>query len=129
MSASISTPQLSSALVAYLRREGKTLREIGEMVGLSESFVSRVANGERSFTIEHLALFEAALGEPLPALVMQAMWTHDLRPEQQADFDTALELLRDLGGFRRSLQASDRAERPGASSAKPARRKPKRAAG
>lgn len=108
MASSVSTPQLSAALVAHLRRDGKSLRQIGEMVGLSESFVSRVAKGERSFTIEHLALFEEALGEPLPALIMQAMWSHDLPARQQREFDAALELLRTLGGFRQSL--GDRSE-------------------
>jgi transcriptional regulator with XRE-family HTH domain len=112
MTSSVSSPQLSAALVAYLRQQGKNLREIGELVGLSESFVSRVANGQRSFTIDHLALFEQSVGEPLPALILQAMWARDPRPEQQSEFDAALQLLRDLGRFRRSLgeerQSQDR---------------------
>jgi transcriptional regulator with XRE-family HTH domain len=107
MAASISAPEFSAALVAYLRNQGRNLREIGEMIGLSESFVSRVSNGERSFTIDHLAHFEQALGEPLPALIMQAMWAQDLPPRQQAEFDAALQLLRNLDQFRRSVTEVD----------------------
>lgn len=101
---SVSALELSAALVTYLRGQGKTLREIGDVIGLSESFVSRVANGERSLTIDHLAAFERELGEPLPALVLQAMWGREVNDEQRPAFEEALRLLRELGGFRRSLE-------------------------
>jgi transcriptional regulator with XRE-family HTH domain len=89
--------------VSYLRGQGKTLRQIGEMVGLSESFISRVARGERSFTLDHLSAFEQQLGEPLPVLLLQTMSRRDLTARQQATFDEALQLLRAIGEFRQTL--------------------------
>ncbi len=93
------------ALVAYLREQGKTLRQIGEMVGLSESFVSRVAKGERSFTLDHLALFERRLGEPLSVLIMESVWARTIDAEHKPAYDEALRVLRELGEFRRRLAA------------------------
>jgi transcriptional regulator with XRE-family HTH domain len=101
------TSSISASLVSYLRDQGQTLREIGEMIGLSESFISRVAKGERSFTLDHLSAFEQALGEPLPALLLQSTRPDDLPAKQQAAFDDALQLLRDLGDFRKSLAPSE----------------------
>ncbi len=100
---SVPTSSISASLVGHLRGQGKTLREIGEMIGLSESFISRVAKGERSFTLDHLSAFEQQLGEPLPALLLQAMPRGNLTARQQAAFDEALQLLREIGEFRRSL--------------------------
>jgi transcriptional regulator with XRE-family HTH domain len=98
---------LSASLVGYLREQGMTLRDIGAMVGLSESFISRVANGERIFTIQHLEVFESKLGQPLPALLLEAMWGRDLDARQRPAFDKALRLLQELGEFRRSLSVDE----------------------
>jgi transcriptional regulator with XRE-family HTH domain len=64
---------LSSDLVKYFRRQGLTLHEIAEKIEVSESFISRVANKERSFTIEHLLMLERSTREPLPLLLLHAM--------------------------------------------------------
>ena len=45
---------LSADLVKHLRSQGMTLRQIGASMGLSESFISRVAHRKRSLTIAHL---------------------------------------------------------------------------
>lgn len=63
---------LSALLVDNLRGQGKTLREIGEHIGVSESFMSRVANGENNLTIDHLVALERALRRPLPLLLLDA---------------------------------------------------------
>ena len=64
--------KLSSEIVDYLRQRGMTLKQIGENIACSESFVSRVGKGERSLTIEHLMLLEKNLGAPLPLLLLEA---------------------------------------------------------
>jgi transcriptional regulator with XRE-family HTH domain len=65
-------PTLSSAIVRYLRAQGHTLREIGQMLGLSESFISRVSKRQRSFTLDHLVKLEAAVGKALPMIILEA---------------------------------------------------------
>ena len=61
----------SSDVVKCLRVES-TLKEIGQMIGCTESFMSLVANGKRNFTIEHLTALEKALDKPLPLLILEA---------------------------------------------------------
>ncbi len=74
---------LSADLVRHLQAQGMTLRQIGERMGLSESFISRVANRKRSLTIEHLLRLQEAMGTPLPLLLLEAV-THDSVPESFA---------------------------------------------
>jgi transcriptional regulator with XRE-family HTH domain len=94
---------LSMALVEYFREQGRTLRDIGELVGLSESFISRVANGHRSFTIDHLEEFERRLGQPLAALLLDARWRSSIPAERREQFEEVLTMLRDLAGLRAGL--------------------------
>ncbi len=97
---------LSADLVAHLRdTQGMSLRQIGELVDLSESYVSRVANGQRRFTLEHLDRFEKALGQPLPLLLLEACWKPKAPTEQQAMFDEALALLRRSARLSTKLEA------------------------
>jgi transcriptional regulator with XRE-family HTH domain len=63
---------LSADLVKYLQTRGMTLRQIGEIMGLSESFVSRVAAKKRGLTIEHLLRLQDAMDKPLPLLLLEA---------------------------------------------------------
>ncbi len=63
---------LSADLVKYLQLQGMTLRQIGETIGLSESFISRVAHKKRSLTIEHLLRLQEATDKPLPLLLLEA---------------------------------------------------------
>jgi len=97
---------LSSEIVSYLQSRGMTLRHIGKLAGLSESFVSRVANGHRSFTIRHLEALETELGRTLPALLLEAK-SGAVPRDKRPMFDEALRLLDDLGGLRGSLRPTD----------------------
>ena len=67
------TEYVSMDIVEFLRKRGMTLRQIGELVGHGESYISRVARGERSFTIEHLMKLEKKLGTPLPVLLLTSI--------------------------------------------------------
>jgi transcriptional regulator with XRE-family HTH domain len=62
---------LSADLVKYLQAQGMTLRRIADAIGLSESFLSRVANKQRSLTIEHLLRLQEAIDKPLPLLLLE----------------------------------------------------------
>lgn len=63
---------ISAHIVRHLHDQGMTLKEIGSLMGVKESFVSRVRHGQRSFTLEHLTKLEKALGKPLPAILVHA---------------------------------------------------------
>lgn len=74
---------LSADVVRHLQAQGMTLRQIGESMGLSESFISRVAHRRRSLTIEHLLRLQDATGKPLPLLLLEAT-NDDSVPESMA---------------------------------------------
>jgi transcriptional regulator with XRE-family HTH domain len=63
----------SMGIVNFLRKQGYNLKQIGELIGHSESYISRVSRGERAFTVEHFALIEKQLGKPLPMLLLEAI--------------------------------------------------------
>jgi transcriptional regulator with XRE-family HTH domain len=63
---------LSTEVVQYLRNNGRTLEQVGKLIGTNKSFVSRVASGQRNLTIDHLLRIERALGEPLLVLLLEA---------------------------------------------------------
>lgn len=96
---------LSTAIVQHLQHNRRmTLKQIGKLIGGSESFISRVATGQRNFTLPHLVALEEKLGESLPVLLLQARPAANLSPEQQEAFDSALELLKGLAGARRGIR-------------------------
>ena len=65
---------ISRDIVDYLQTEEElSLKEIGDEMGLSKSFVSRVRQGSRNFTLEDLRRLEIARGEPLPVLLAKAI--------------------------------------------------------
>jgi transcriptional regulator with XRE-family HTH domain len=84
---------LSADVVRHLQAQGMTLRQIGESMGLSESFISRVASRKRSLTIEHLLRLQDATGKPLPLLLLEAT-ADDSLPESMAPlYEKAREVL------------------------------------
>ncbi len=84
---------LSADLVKHLQSRGMTLRQIADSMGLSESFISRVAHKKRSLTIEHLLRLQEAIDRPLPLLLLEAT-TPDSVPQQLAPvYEKAREVL------------------------------------
>lgn len=76
----------SRDVVQFLRNT-RTLKEIGRLIGRSESFVSLVGKGKRSLTINHLLKLEKVLGEPLPLIILEASkecLSNDMRPQYDA---------------------------------------------
>jgi len=99
---------LSADLVRHLQSQGMTLRRIGESMGLSESFISRVAHRKRSLTIEHLLRLQEATGTPLPLLLLEAV-TQDSVPEALAPlYQEAREVLAAGAQTRRSTRKRHR---------------------
>jgi antitoxin component HigA of HigAB toxin-antitoxin module len=94
---------LSSEIVDYLRQRGMTLNDIGNSIGCSESFVSRVGKGERSFTIEHLTYLEKNLGAPLPLLLLEASHKGSADNRMQSLYEGLHQLLENSAKMRESL--------------------------
>ena len=87
---------ISRDIVIYLQLQGMKLSEIGSLIGVKESFISRVRNKERNLTIEHLTKLEKALKKPLPIILMEAtpieLAPKKLRNLYAAFHDTLLKL-------------------------------------
>ena len=90
----------SIRLVDLLRQRGRTLKQIAEILELSESFMSRVSRGERSLTLEHLTRLEDELGEPLPLLLLEAS-RGEVSESSLPMFEEAIGILRRSAMFRR----------------------------
>jgi transcriptional regulator with XRE-family HTH domain len=63
---------ISTRIVKHLHTQGMTLKQIGSLMGVTESFISRVRNGQCSLTLEHLAKLEDALGKSLPEILVHS---------------------------------------------------------
>jgi hypothetical protein len=98
------TSSISTDLVTYLRGEGMNLKQIGTLISAGESFVSRVSRGERSFTLEHMARFEKALGKPIPVLLLESQWRSRVPKTKRALFEKALRLLSESAAIRTKLR-------------------------
>lgn len=84
---------ISSEIVKYLRKR-RRLNEISTMAGLSESFLSHIGKGERTFKLEHLLRLEKALGEPLPLLLLEATDEDSLTEEMRELYRSLRDLLK-----------------------------------
>ncbi len=124
---SVSSSALPADVVGYLRAEkGMTLKQIAAITGTTESFISRVASGQRNLTVEHLQRIEAHLQEPLPLLLLRAMPRDSFPEALQPLYDQAAELLKVLGESRQPFSGDEGGE--SGSAAGHGRRKVRRSA-
>ncbi len=79
------------------------MKQIGELILTSESFISRVGRGERSFTLEHMARFEKELGESVPVLLLESRWRKLVPPAKRKLFEEAVRLLKESAAIRAEL--------------------------
>lgn len=93
-------PAVSSDIVRYLQDQGMTLRKIGGILRLSESFISRVRNGQRSFTLEHLTRLERAIKKPLPIILMEATQLNSVPKEVRHVYAAFRDFVAGLGRLR-----------------------------
>lgn len=71
----------------YLQEQGLTLRKVGDLLGLSKSFISRVRKKQRSFTLEHLGKLEQATGTALPVILLEATQPSSVSGELRPIYD------------------------------------------
>lgn len=64
---------VSQNVVKYLQKKHHlSLKQIGELMGLGESFISLVGKGRRALTMQRLLMLEETLGEPLAVILAEA---------------------------------------------------------
>ena len=63
----------SADIVKYLQRKGMTLKEIGDLMDLSEPYISCVKKGSKRLTLDRLRMLEEALHTPLPLILLQSI--------------------------------------------------------
>ena len=95
-------PTVSQDIVKYLQRQGQTLRQIGESMDLSESFISRVLNGQRSFTLKHLARLEKAQKRPLALILLESADPDSAPAELRSLYEAFRGVVAALGGVNLS---------------------------
>lgn len=88
---------LSALLIEYLRGQGMTMREIGELIGVSESYISRVASGENNLTIDHLVSLERTLRRPLPLLLLEACRGQNVPAALKSHYERLVAVLSESG--------------------------------
>lgn len=77
---------ISADIINYLIGKTWSQSEIATMLGTYPSFISRVKNGERNLTFEHLLKIEQATKQILPLIILEARFngnslTNSLREE------------------------------------------------
>lgn len=98
---------ISADMVAFLRQQGFTLKKIGNLAGVCESYVSRVARGQRSFTVNHLYKIEQRLGKPLAVLLLESKPRESIPQDLRKFYDQARRLLHRTAQLRWDLAKSD----------------------
>ncbi len=65
-------PSLSENIIQYLLAQGFTQSHVGKLLGLTRSFCSYVAKGERNFTADHMERLAEQLDMTLPELLARS---------------------------------------------------------
>ena len=86
--------RISADIVTYLRRhKGLSLAEIGELMGVDKTFVSKVLHGEHSLTLKRLRQLEKAIRMPLPLLLLEAVKSYSIPKELNAEYEALKSVL------------------------------------
>lgn len=86
--------KLSADIINYLNRhEGKTFKQIGKLIGVSESDISHIGKGRHCLTVERLMELEKSLKKPLPVLFVEAM-SESVTEEMKPAYEELRRLLR-----------------------------------
>ena len=96
-------PKVSHDIVMYFQSQGKTLKEVGELMGgLSESFISRVLHKQRSFTFRHMVALEKKLGKPYPIIIIEATQADSVPKGLREDYAAFRKVLVEFANARKS---------------------------
>ena len=64
----------SQDIIIYLqKKKGKTLRQIGDLMELSEPYIYNVKQGRKRLTLDRLKRLENALGIPIPQILLKSI--------------------------------------------------------
>lgn len=86
--------ELSKGVINYLHDTfGDNYRTIGEKIGLSETFISRVRHGKRNLSLEHLTRIESAYKKPLPVILLEAAKDKNILKELRPFYKFMREML------------------------------------
>lgn len=96
---------VSVSIIQYLQKKKQmSLRDIGKLMGLSKSYISRVSNGKKSLTLKRLRKLEEALDCPLPELLLRTLVEEEHVPDglqsDYADLRKALKISASFGKTR-----------------------------
>ena len=94
---------LSQSIVTHLRKKGMTLKQIGDLMGVSESFVSYVKSGDRNFTITRLRKLEKALKQPLPLLFLETVDATSIPKELAPQYEALRKVLHKSAALRKMV--------------------------
>jgi transcriptional regulator with XRE-family HTH domain len=94
----------SQDVILYLRKQGKTLAQIGKMLGVGESYISRVAAGSRSLTLRHLERMAGKMKMTLPELFLTATPIESVPKKFRKLYTGYLDVLRLSDRLRVSLE-------------------------
>jgi transcriptional regulator with XRE-family HTH domain len=96
-------------LINYLRsQKNMTLKEIAELAGLTESYMSRVASGESPLTRKPLGRLLKNLGEPLAYLLLRATPKESIRQEDRELHEHILRILDKSADFGEGMRRRKR---------------------
>ena len=105
---SIRTP--SGDVVNFLHQRGRTFKEIGKLLKVSESYISRVARGERSFTVDNLGRLACVLGKTLPELLLLATPVETVPRRLRTNYKLFLKALKSTEELKESFDSEDSKE-------------------
>jgi transcriptional regulator with XRE-family HTH domain len=94
-------------LIERLIQQGLRQTEIAKVMGVTKSFISRVAAGQRALTLEHLARLEEKLKKPVALFLIESM----ARPDEPPQLAHERERIRQLMN-RPEVVENDRALTP-----------------
>jgi transcriptional regulator with XRE-family HTH domain len=97
---SIST---SADVLKLLQEQGKTRSEIARLMGVCVSYLSRVASGERNFTLDHLRQLADGFDMTLPELITLATPINSVPAHLRESYRQFLEGMQALTSLRASL--------------------------
>jgi len=101
----------SQDVILYLRSRGKTQAQIGKMLGVGESYISRVANGTRNLTVNHLERLAEKMDMALPELLAAATPMESVPRKFRPLYEGFLGVMRLSDRLRTSLEQAEREEK------------------
>ncbi len=88
---------ISCDIVRYFQKQGLTLKEIGKLMDLSESSISKILHKQRNLTLQVLSRLENVTNKPLPIILLEATETDSIPKELRKGYEAFRRILMDLG--------------------------------